>query len=469
MKVNNPNYLNGLSSSASEIDGSVKKTNFFVTPEIFGVINGVNDSNIINLCLSNINSDIVFFEPKTYMIDPQIPIKLRSNQTIVLSEKTKFKALLSPLGTYSIVTLEDIENTTILGTLHVDGEKDIHTGTTGEWGMGVSIFNSCKNIFIDNIVAKNCWGDGVYISSDNGVLGVENLHIKYIESYNNRRQGVSIVSGNNINIGYIKTYGIIGAAPEAGVDIEPNETILTNVRIGVIETFNNAGSGLTFERFYTNSFMKTIWIGTLISHNNSKHGISANKVVDFTIDNANIYENQEDGIIMGRDNIDWKIRNVKSNKNGGRGLSCVPSLQTALTGSIIFENCDFSNNAQIVTTADGAKVDATNGIVKNVKFKNCKFYDDQANHTQRYGFTCSTNIDGMSFDEDCKFYGNKMEDYIIDSKYERLFIGVQTKQSGITTSRPTSPKRGEEYYDTTLNKPIWWSGTYWRDASGVVV
>lgn len=40
---------------------------------------------------------------------------------------------------------------------------------------------------------------------------------------------------------------------------------------------------------------------------------------------------------------------------------------------------------------------------------------------------------------------------------------------GLTAERPRNPVTGSMYYDATLHKPCWWSGTNWRDASGTVV
>ena len=46
---------------------------------------------------------------------------------------------------------------------------------------------------------------------------------------------------------------------------------------------------------------------------------------------------------------------------------------------------------------------------------------------------------------------------------------IQTTKNGNTSSRPTGIDVGCMYYDTTLNKPIWWNGTVWRDATGTTV
>jgi len=41
--------------------------------------------------------------------------------------------------------------------------------------------------------------------------------------------------------------------------------------------------------------------------------------------------------------------------------------------------------------------------------------------------------------------------------------------SGATGSRPTSHATGQPYFDTSLGIPIWWSGSNWVNASGMVV
>lgn len=40
---------------------------------------------------------------------------------------------------------------------------------------------------------------------------------------------------------------------------------------------------------------------------------------------------------------------------------------------------------------------------------------------------------------------------------------------GDTDNRPTNINQGYCYYDTTLQKPIWWTGSKWVDATGADV
>ena len=41
--------------------------------------------------------------------------------------------------------------------------------------------------------------------------------------------------------------------------------------------------------------------------------------------------------------------------------------------------------------------------------------------------------------------------------------------TGNTESRPTGKIAGYVYFDTTLNKPIWYTGTSWVDATGTAI
>ena len=52
---------------------------------------------------------------------------------------------------------------------------------------------------------------------------------------------------------------------------------------------------------------------------------------------------------------------------------------------------------------------------------------------------------------------------------ECSFMRIQPTLMGTTAERPTRPNNGVMYYDTTLNKPIWWVTNHWKDATGTNV
>lgn len=49
------------------------------------------------------------------------------------------------------------------------------------------------------------------------------------------------------------------------------------------------------------------------------------------------------------------------------------------------------------------------------------------------------------------------------------FEHVVKDQSGATANRPTAVYVGQRYFDSTLNKPIWYNGTNWVDSTGTTV
>lgn len=50
-------------------------------------------------------------------------------------------------------------------------------------------------------------------------------------------------------------------------------------------------------------------------------------------------------------------------------------------------------------------------------------------------------------------------------------LEIITINRGSSTERPSlfGSDYGFQYFDTTLNKPIWWTGSKWVDATGAEV
>src|SRR5690606_41862684 len=51
-------------------------------------------------------------------------------------------------------------------------------------------------------------------------------------------------------------------------------------------------------------------------------------------------------------------------------------------------------------------------------------------------------------------------------KLEQLQQIVLYRQAGPTSTRPDGVAVGTVYFDTTLGKPVWWTGSDWVDAMG---
>ena len=50
---------------------------------------------------------------------------------------------------------------------------------------------------------------------------------------------------------------------------------------------------------------------------------------------------------------------------------------------------------------------------------------------------------------------------------EKINIALENLNSG--DYRPINVNKGTSFFDNTVNKPIWWTGTKWVDATGADV
>lgn len=63
--------------------------------------------------------------------------------------------------------------------------------------------------------------------------------------------------------------------------------------------------------------------------------------------------------------------------------------------------------------------------------------------------------------------GNKTK--VINLNVDRIVLSGTWFDSGVTSNRPTNVLIGFQYFDTTVNKPIFWDGSKWIDATGATV
>lgn len=229
-----------------------------------------DDTELINLGLNKFNNIII--SDGTYMINTETNILPKSNTTINISKNATLKAITNNLDEYSIIKIENVENVTINGGI-IYGDRETHTGTTGEWGHCIYIKNS-KNITLKDIILKNSWGDGLYIS------GGTNINTENLITDNARRNGYSLISVDGFHSLNDLIQNTNGTAPESGVDIEPNTNTekIKNVIFDNLQTKNNNKSGFLIYIFNLDDSSDNIDI-TLnnFSDEGSNNGISISK------------------------------------------------------------------------------------------------------------------------------------------------------------------------------------------------
>jgi Right handed beta helix region len=115
----------------------------------------------------------------------------------------------------------------------------------GEQRHGIFIFGA-SNVVIDGLDSSGTSGDGFYIGGPRGKppqhVVLENCSAGY-----NRRQGLSITSGRDIDVVNCVFSHTRGTAPQFGVDIEPNDPSnpLDGIRLIGVRTEYNYGGGIS--------------------------------------------------------------------------------------------------------------------------------------------------------------------------------------------------------------------------------
>lgn len=192
---------------------------------------------------------IEFVNKNTILIDATklgiVGLDIQNNITIIGNGAT-LKAIPNSSPNSAVMSIWKRENVTI-NNLNVIGERFDHIGTDGQWGMGFDVRGS-HNVKINDCSGNECWGDGLYLGVvDN--LYCKNVKVSNFKGYTNRRQGISIVSVDGLDINSAILENTYGQAPSAGIDIEPNDqnAVLRGITINnVVTRGNTIGINTTF-------------------------------------------------------------------------------------------------------------------------------------------------------------------------------------------------------------------------------
>jgi hypothetical protein len=147
-------------------------------------------------------------------------ISLHSNQKVAFQSGGKLKLKATDKSSYAMLKLFNIQNVLLLNP-SVEGDRNDHLSTGGEWGMGISILGS-DNITLINPVTNEGWGDGIYIGEIGDKHYSSNIYISGAKCNHNRRNGLSVISVDGLTVIDSEFTNNVGTAPEAGVDLEPN-------------------------------------------------------------------------------------------------------------------------------------------------------------------------------------------------------------------------------------------------------
>jgi uncharacterized Zn ribbon protein len=118
-------------------------------------------------------------------------IPICSNTDFIL--KGTIRLVPNDLKSYNIIQARG-KNIKISGNGTIIGDKHTHTGTTGEWGMGIR-FHHAINATLSGLTIKDCWGDCIYVGGDSRQVLIEQCRLDH-----GRWQGISVTKANGVTI-----------------------------------------------------------------------------------------------------------------------------------------------------------------------------------------------------------------------------------------------------------------------------
>ena len=118
----------------------------------------------------------------------------------------------------------------------------------GEWRHCLSL-RSTEDILVQGLALAESGGDGIYIGQskrDETINYCLNTTIRDCRILNNHRQGISVISAENLLLENTLCWGTRGTLPKAGIDFEPNRATerFVNCRVINCRFEENAGPGI---------------------------------------------------------------------------------------------------------------------------------------------------------------------------------------------------------------------------------
>lgn len=156
------------------------------------------------------------------------PIMLASDQEIVFEEGCEVLAKRGEFkGTNdSLFTARDVQNVTLRspGAIFRMWKEDYDNPDLyqkAEWRHCVQL-RGASNVEIDGLTLMSSGGDGLYLGTGTGGTTNTDITIRNVVCDDNYRQGISVITAENLLIEDTIMRNTSGTPPQAGIDFEPN-------------------------------------------------------------------------------------------------------------------------------------------------------------------------------------------------------------------------------------------------------
>ncbi|MBQ9804619.1 MAG: right-handed parallel beta-helix repeat-containing protein [Lentisphaeria bacterium] len=179
-------------------------------------------------------------------------LRMSSNQTLILKPGAVLEAAPDKFHGRNdeFLSLENLENVKIIGygseiRMRKKDYQDKTRYSLSEHRHGI-IIRDCKNVEVSGVTVRATGGDGLYVGTRKKVNGYcSDITVRDSVFDDNHRQGISIISVENLLVERCIFSNTSGTAPEAGIDFEPNNPTqrLVNCIVRDCLAYNNRELG----------------------------------------------------------------------------------------------------------------------------------------------------------------------------------------------------------------------------------
>ncbi|MDT7830204.1 right-handed parallel beta-helix repeat-containing protein [Pricia sp. S334] len=234
--------------------------------------------------------------------------------------------------------------------------------TSGEQRHALEI-DKCSDITVRGLTIRGSGGAGIVITGDRNTAYSQNITVENVKSFNNRRDGITIVSAQNVWVRNSEFSGSSGTKPEAGVVLEadsPGER-LVNINFTNCKFSGNNSAGIHFSTARMDSGTRPVSIN-IVDCEFSNNAVSPFRAVPAT----EIYI----GGGKGPNAVGGEIRFERNHFNGSPGR--ILFTRKAANGfKVIFKDC-LARNVVSSTTAAPISLEANGdrNTVGGISFSN---------------------------------------------------------------------------------------------------
>ncbi len=333
-----------------------------------------------------------------------MPIELRSHQEIVFEPGVELVAKRGEFhgGGDALMSARGVESVTLRGEgatfrMWREDYADPELYTKAEWRHCLQL-RGVRNVRVYGLTLANSGGDGIYIGAGPDGATNTDVLIKDVVCESNYRQGISVITAENLLIEDTVMRNTSGTWPQAGIDFEPNhptERLVNVVMRNCLSENNTYGYLLNITPHNTTSEPLSMRFENCRAVNNAGPGFSYaivrnaegtppqartdtetdrpdEPLVSIVLRDCQTEGNASTGYLVNLHTLNGeseefsvRLENCRSTDDGAMGSNVVASVR----GNIDFADCVFERSR---SSGISVSKPADRGLVR---FENCRVLD----------------------------------------------------------------------------------------------